>query len=66
VATRSNVNWGEILQKSVTKPEVFGAAKEIEKPKKKKNKGKKTKKKKKTKTPAAEEGSYGRFKAQIV
>jgi hypothetical protein len=52
----SNINWGEILQKPVTKPEVFGAAEESEKPKKKK-KGKKTKKNKKTKTAAAEEGS---------
>jgi hypothetical protein len=53
----SNVNWGEILQKSVTKPEDFGATEEIEKAKKKKNKGKKNKKTKKTKTSAAAEGS---------
>ena len=52
----SNINWGDILKKSVTKPEDFGAAEESEKPKKKK-KGKKTKKNKKTKTAAAEEGS---------
>ena len=52
----SNINWGDVLQKSVTKPEDFGAAEESEKPKKKK-KGKKTKKNKKTKTAAAEVGS---------
>ena len=53
----SNINWGEILQKTVTKSEDFGAvgaAEATEKPKKKK-KGKKSKKTKKA--PAAAEGS---------
>jgi hypothetical protein len=53
-SSNTGINWGEILQKTVTKVEDFGATKKTEKPKKKK-KGKKNKKAKKA--SAAAEGS---------